>query len=409
MRGRWVVLDQALSSGSNFLLSFVLVRSISPHSFGAFGIALVTFQAVLSLSRTQVSEPMVIRFSNSSDEDWRRASRSSTGFALVLGVLAAAGMIVVGLFTTGALRSSLITLAIILPALLVQDAWRFAFFAQGRPARAAANDFIWTAIQCGLLLAAVLSDAISITTAILAWGIAATVAAVAGAFQAGCAPRPGRARAWLRGNKVLGGVLSADLVVRSTSMQGAMFAVGALAGLTSVGYLRAGLLLFGPLYALNQAAVPFAVSECVRLWETRAELMQRATFFLSLVLGASGLLLGMVLLLMPDTVGRGLLGESWHGTRNLLPAMTALAFTAGVAVGPAVGLRAIRSVRRLLAVSLVLAPVTIILASGGALVDEANGATWGLVAANAVTASALLWQFRSALRTGWGSFGYQSR
>ena len=142
VRGRWVVVDQALSSGSNFLLSLVLVRSVSPHSFGAFGIALVTFHAVLSLSRTQVSEPLVIRFSNSSDEDWKRASRSSTGFALTLGVLGASGMVIFGLFTAGALRTSLLTLAIFLPVLLVQDAWRFAFFAQGRPARAAANDFI---------------------------------------------------------------------------------------------------------------------------------------------------------------------------------------------------------------------------------------------------------------------------
>lgn len=395
-RGRWVVVDQILSSGSNFLLAFVLVRSLSPRSFGAFGVALVTYQIVLSLSRAQASEPLAIRYAESNQAQWKDAAGASTGFALVLSLLAAAGLLLAGALTQGDLRTSLMLMALILPALLVQDAWRFVFFAQGRPARAAGNDLIWTVVQVGLLIAAGLAGPITIPRAIGAWGVAAAVAAVAGALQAGCVPNPARFRTWIKDNKVVGAVLSGDLVARGVASQASLFAVGAIAGLASVGHIRAGLLLFGPLFALIQATVPFAVGECVRLKQDHPQRLAAAALWLSGTLGAAGLVLGGALLLLPDSWGRALLSESWEGTRVLLPAMTGLAVAAGVVVGPAVGLRAIPALRRLLVVSLVLGPITIAFAAAGAVWGGATGASWGLAAANAITAGALIWQFRSA-------------
>ena len=393
-----MVLDQVLSSGSNFLLSFVLVRSLSPRSFGAFGVALVTYQLILSLSRAQASEPMAIRFASAEEKEWRVAAGSSAGFALVLSLMAAAGILISSLFAVGELKTSLMLMALILPALLVQDAWRFAFFAQGRPARAAANDLIWAVIQCVLLIGVAVLGNVTITWAILSWGVAASAAAVAGAVQAGCAPRPDRARSWVRDNKVIGAVMSGDLIARGVASQAALFAVGAIAGLAAVGYIRAGLLLFGPLYALIQGVVPFAVGECVRLKRDNPARFVPATVWLSTLLAGGGLGLGIVLLLLPTEWGVALLNENWAGTQVLLPAMIMLAVTAGVVVGPAVGLRAIPSVHRLLVISLVVAPFTIALAAAGAVLGGATGGSWGLALANAITAAGLIWQFRSALR-----------
>jgi O-antigen/teichoic acid export membrane protein len=396
VRGRWILLDQILSSGTNFVLSFVLVRSVTPREFGAFGVGLITYQLLLSLARAQASEPLTIRYSQSNKREWTRAASHSSGYLFVLGLAAGAGMVVFGLFTDGALRTSLVTIGIVTPGLLVQDGWRYAFFALGKPARAAANDAILAIVQAaGLVLAATMGR-ISIVQAITAWGVAACVAAVFGAFQAGCIPNLRRCITWARENGRISGALSGDLIARGAAAQVALFAVGAIAGLASIGFLRASLLLFGPLFALIQGAVPFAVSEFVRLRSASPDRLWQASSLLSLVFGAGGLVLGGILLVMPDELGRSLLGSSWDGSRPLLPAMTAFALTAGIVVGPAVGLRAIQAVRPLMTVSLVLAPVTVVLAAGGALLAGAVGAAWGLTIANAIMAAALLERFRRA-------------
>lgn len=397
-RGRWILMDQALSSGSNFLLSFVLVRYLSPHDFGAFGIAFVTFQIVLSFSRALASEPLTIRFSASTEALWRDATRSSTGFALVFGLLTGAGLIGAGLLTSGALSDSLLAFGMAAPALLVQDAWRYAFFAQGSPERAALNDLTWTVVQVALLVAAYSAGGVTVSKAILGWGAAAAAAAIAGCFQASCAPHVRGAVSWMKETKAIGVVLSGDLVARGGATQIAMFAVGAVAGLESVGYVRGGLLLFGPLYALIQGVTPFAVTEFVRLTASEPGRLRGVSSWLSLALAGGGLCLGLLLLALPDGIGRSILAESWEGTREALPAMAVLAIMAGLAVGPAVGLRTLSSVRRLLRVSLLTAPLTMVLPAVGGWYAEAPGAGWGLAAATGFMAAALLWQLRIAIR-----------
>jgi hypothetical protein len=239
---------------------------------------------------------------------------------------------------------------------------------------------------------------VTIAGAIAAWGLAALAAGVVGAFQARCMPSLRHSLSWMRETRALGRALTGDLMARGAASQIALFAIGALAGLASVGYVRAGLLLFGPLYALIQGAVPFAVAEFVRLKSATPQRLRPAGDLLSVLFGAGGLLLGATVLLMPESLGRTFLGGSWEGTRELLPAMTALALTAGVIVGPAVGLRAISAVGRMATVSLAVAPIAILLPAGGALLAGAEGAAWGLAASNAVMAGALLWQFRVANR-----------
>lgn len=398
VRGRWILIDQVLSSGANFVLAFVLVRSVEPREFGAFGIALVTFQLIISLARAQGSEPLTIRFSNAGKPEWTRAAAHSTGYALLLGLAAGAGMVAFGLTTGGALRTSFVVMGVAVPALLVQDGWRYAFFTLGSPARAVVNDLFLAVVQGAILVFLAATGSITIAGAIAAWGLAALAAAVLGGIQAGTAPSLGNGPGWLRETRMLGWALTGDLMARGAASQIALFAIGALAGLASVGYVRAGLLLFGPLYALIQGAVPFAVSECVRLRSASPHRLRPAADLLSLLFGAGGLLLGAALLLMPGDLGRAFLGESWEGTRDLLPAMTVLALTAGVIVGPAVGLRAISAVGRMATVSLAVAPVAVALPAGGALIAGAGGAAWGLAASNAVMAGALLWQFRVANR-----------
>ena len=58
--------------------------------------------------------------------------------ALALGAVAGVVSLVVGLALGGGVGRALVALGVVLPGLLVQDAWRYVFFAAGRPAAASA-------------------------------------------------------------------------------------------------------------------------------------------------------------------------------------------------------------------------------------------------------------------------------
>src|SRR6478609_7760723 len=84
-RFNWGVLDQALSSGSNFLIAIIVVRRVSPEQFGAFSIVVIVYVLAVGAGRALNTEPLVVRFGGTPSAV-RAASRHALGFAIVLGV-----------------------------------------------------------------------------------------------------------------------------------------------------------------------------------------------------------------------------------------------------------------------------------------------------------------------------------
>jgi hypothetical protein len=82
----------------------------------------------------------------------------------------------------------LVAFAVTMPGLLLQDAWRWAFFVVGEGRRAFLNDLAWLLAMGAFFGGLYLTGSQSVTTLTLAWGLAATVAAVVGRFQAGVTP-----------------------------------------------------------------------------------------------------------------------------------------------------------------------------------------------------------------------------
>ena len=83
--------------------------------------------------------------------------------------------LVAGLAAGGPLGDAFVALAIVLPGLLLQDAWRFAFFAKGEGKKAFVNDCVWgVALLPALYVAAHVHTVVAF---VLAWGLSGAVAA----------------------------------------------------------------------------------------------------------------------------------------------------------------------------------------------------------------------------------------
>ena len=144
--------DQALSSLTNFGLAVGVANQVGTTDFGAFSIAFAVYLVALTISRAVSTDPLLIRYSARDTHAWRVGTARATGMALVVGVGAGGIAILAGVIVGGSLGAALVVLGIGLPALLVQDAWRYAFFATKRGRAAFLNDLAWTiALVVGFL------------------------------------------------------------------------------------------------------------------------------------------------------------------------------------------------------------------------------------------------------------------
>ncbi|MET8163553.1 hypothetical protein ABZT34_04730 [Streptomyces sp. NPDC005329] len=392
----WGLADQAASSMSNFAVGIYVARSLGVTAFGVFSLAWVTYGVVLNVSRGLATDPLVVRFSGASDASWRGAVARSSGTALGVGAALGAACLVVGLALGGRVGPAFTCLGVMLPGLLLQDAWRFSFFAAGAGRKAFVNDLVWgVALVPAMVVAAHVG---SVAAFVLAWGASAAVAAAYGCLQSGIRPRMTGARGWLREQRDLGYRYLVENVSLSGASQLRAYGLGALVGVGAVGAVRGAELLMGPFLALLMGLSLVTVPEAARVLRQAPRQLGRFCLLLGGGQAAAALLWGGALLLMPDRLGELALGAVWHSAAQLILPITLGVAGAGLGTGAAAGLRALGAARRSLRSQLFASACYVSGGLGGAILAGTVGSAWGAAAAT-VGSSAVWWlQLRAALR-----------
>lgn len=397
-RAGWGIADQAFSSLTNFALGVLVARTVDLASFGAFSLAFAAYLLVVSVTRGYPMDPLAIRYAAATPVAFRHAASAATGTVVVVGCVCGIALVGIGLATSGSFSESLLALGITFPGLLLQDAWRSTFFASGRGQHSFLNDVIWAAVEFPLLGVIVATGGRSVFWPVLVWGGSATFAALVGIVQASVVPRPWLALTWWREHTDLGLRFIAEALVRVVSSQIQLYGVGFVAGLTAVGALRAGQLLFGPVQVLSFGISMMAVPEGARALAISLDQLRRVAFAISggLVLAALGW--GVVVLFLPSELGNLLLRGAWKPAHSLsLPIMLAtlggtLTFGAGAAI------RSLAAARRSLRATSLSAMLTLVLGISGAALGGASGSAWGLALTGFIGAAIWGFEARGAAR-----------
>ncbi len=392
----WGLADQAASSISNFAVGIYVARSLGVTAFGVFSLAWVTYGVVLNVSRGLATDPLVVRFSGVPDTAWRGAVARSSGTALGVGTAIGAGCLVTGLALGGPVGPAFACLGVMLPGLLLQDAWRYAFFAAGTGKKAFVNDLVWgVALVPAMVVAARVG---SVAAFVLAWGASATVAAGYGYVQSGILPRTAQARVWLREQRDLGYRYLVENVSLSGASQLRAYGLGAIAGVGAVGAVRGAELLLGPFLAVLMGLSLVTVAEAARVLRRAPDRLGRFCFLLGGGQAVAALCWGGALLLMPDRLGEFVLGDVWASAAQLIVPVTLGVAGAGLGTGAAAGLRALAAARRSLRCQLFASACYVAGGLGGAALAGTVGSAWGVATAT-LAGSAVWWlQLRSALR-----------
>jgi O-antigen/teichoic acid export membrane protein len=381
----WGLADQAVTSMVSFVVGIVVARSLGAVEFGAFSLAWVTYGVVVNISRGLATDPLAVRFSGVPRPAWRTAVASSTGMAISVGLMTGVLCVLAGLALGGRPGSAFIALGLVLPALTLQDSWRFAFFSSGQGGKAFASDITWALMLIPLLYFA--SHHPSVTMFVLAWGGAGAFAALVSGLQAGVLPRLFRTRRWFRQQRDLSVRYLVENLTISGAYQFRMYGLGAFAGVAAVGTVRGAEMLLGPFFIVLSGVGLVAVPEAARVLRRSVRGLRIFCLLLGGAQAAAALTWGMALVVgLPHEWGHKLLGEVWDTAEMLLlPATLSVAF-ASFSTGAAAGLRALGVARRSLRAQLWASAAYLVGGVSGGALGGAVGSAWGSASATFVGA-----------------------
>jgi hypothetical protein len=305
--------------------------------------------------------------------------------------------VLIGLGIGGALGGAFVALGVILPTLLLQDSWRFAFFASGEGRKAFLNDIVWGIVLIPAMYVAAQYG--TVVAFLLAWGASGAVAAAYGCVQTGLLPSMRRIGEWLRETRDLGPRYLVENISNSGSSQLRMYGLGAIAGLAAVGTVRGAELLLGPFLAVLMGLSFVGVPEGARVLRRNP---RRLPVFCLLLGGgqAAGVVLwGLgLLVLLNDRIGMFILGDVWLTASALILPATISIMNASFITGAAAGLRALGDARRSMRCQLIASSAYVTGGLAGAFLAGAVGSSWGVAAATLFGAVVWWVQLRAGLR-----------
>jgi O-antigen/teichoic acid export membrane protein len=394
-RASWGLLDQVISSGSNFALSAFVAASVSTADFGAFTVTYAIYNLVLAFSAGLASVPLLVRYSASGPERYRTATRASVGVALVVGILAGLLCLAASPFTSPALAGPLTALGFTLPGLLIQDTWRYSFVTGGQPAKAAANDGLWIVLQVAGIAVALALGHLTALSMVLVWGGSGTAAAAFGCWQARALPAPRQVLRWLRDERAFTWRYAAEVVLNRSGTWIGLSLVGAIVGLRGLGALRgAMLILAGPLNLLFMGATFAFVSEGVRIVHHAPAQLPRAIRAVSGAAAAVAVAWCTTVLVLPDGIGSRVLGTTWHQAKPLFPMIAVMMVALATALGPTQGMLSLAAAKRSLFTQIAGLGIQIPLVVASAALAGPRGAAAGFAITTMCRALVAWDQFR---------------
>jgi O-antigen/teichoic acid export membrane protein len=371
-RVAWGLMDQVLSSASNFVVTIIAARSLSASAFGAFALAMVVAMMTVFLARGLASDPLATAHASDDADELAAAARAGAFTALVVcvtvGVLTAATGLVIG----GTAGRVLLVMALFLPGITLQDYLRYVLIIQGRARTTFLNDLFWLVAELPAMIW-VVSAGGGAALLLAAWGLTGTLACALGFVQAGTGiGHPGLVRPWLRRHRDLWPFFVLDNIVYQSTNLVVVVVISLTTSLAQVGGFRAAMTVFAPLAILGRGVVGVAVPELARRRHDPRG-VERLSLLIGWVLAPTAVVWAALSLLIPDATGRAFLGDSWDLARPLL-LLAGFSIAAGqFAVGTAVGIRALGAGRHGLTARMVVSVIALVAAAVGGYVDGAHG------------------------------------
>ena len=291
---------QALSSAGNFALTVAVARNSSAQEFGDFAVSITIYVLLATTMRAAVLESLS---RSSSRTDILRGLGTALWVSLVPSTICSVYWI-----ATGSVLGLIVAISI--PGLIAYDYARTTFVLTGRGGRAIVMESIW---MCASLLALFLSSMQLIPLPLMVCVWAFTPAAITAIVLAADGDLD---VLWRNFGKLddFSWAFATDSLLGSGSSQVAIIVLGSTLGPAVVGAVRGAGTLLSPVNIMSNALRPVLVRQVA----TETGWRVRHSFFVTLVATALLLPAVVLVLILPDSWGVALLGETWTSSQLVL-------------------------------------------------------------------------------------------
>ena len=386
----WGMLDQSLSSLTNFTLAVVAARLLGADGLGVVTIGFTVYLIILSFQRAFIVDPLVVRSTTAPEGERRAATNSALMVVVTSGVVACAAMFLLGALIPGPPGDGITLFAPWLIPTMLQDMWRTILFRDKRGGGATLNEAAWVVgMAAGIPVAVALDTRWSV---VAAWGFGALLGAVLGFFQTkvGLHPLKAAFKWWKTEAWPLGRWLGLENLALTAGVQGSVFMLAAILGVANVGGLRAVTAVFAPLTLLGPAMALPGLPAVARSLESSPHAARVAGSRISLIASTLVFSYLVILSLFPSELLSGVFGETFKTFRSLILPVGAAQLIMASQTGFYLLLKVQGRGRELLRARVVSSLVFFIL---GAVLANAYGLTaaaWGQTVGRAVEAIAVI-------------------
>lgn len=355
----WGVADQAFSAAASLLVTLMVARAATPDDFGTFALAQLLVIIVVQMMRQTVGTTLL----TATDDRRGEISGGSTG---VYVLVAAGGTGVLLAYAVGSTSQLAMALGLALSGLLVEERLRLEMHAIGRSDLAS----VASAIVCGAVALGMLVPAPEgwWTWPMVWYGGANAAVGVAGLLWGRMPVSLGETRRLFALEWRRWGSLFAVHAVTLGSWMLVPFVVTAQSGLAAGAGLRGA----QTLTAIPQQIPQGLQSPFLRRWswagvdDTRTAARQRGRWYLIQLAIFVPILACFVVL--PDSLGEALLGETWRYAEPLLPVVVLLGAVASMVLAADMQLRILQRTDVLLRIRTGMLPVVVAATiAGGAI------------------------------------------
>lgn len=383
-RASLITIDQGISGVSSLLLLIGAAHALSPADFGRFTLVFFAWAFTQgAVVRSMVASTVVVH-----PEDAEERPRAVLGATILLSVASGLLCVIAGAACWWAgsnLGPPLVLVGVLMPILGVQDAGRYISVAESKPGRAIILDTIWLVLMVAALAGVVLTDQVTLMWLVAAWAGTGAVSGIWAFVQHGVPRARELSLDWLR---LRWHFSWRSLVASSSSSAVALIGSSLLAvvsGPLAVAAVRVALLLERPSTTVQTAVATSAAVDIAREKPDNAGLMwhQRRALLASIAIAAINF---VVLLVIPNSLGELVLGNVWELVDPLRVVIGVHIATLAAQSGIRAALLGRHRIHAVMLVDIIGTALAIIGLVIGAVVADAEGAMWGAVIGQAITA-----------------------
>lgn len=357
------LLDQLVSSTSNFVTGVVVARLSGPAEFGRYMLMFTIWLVAVGVHRALITEPLIV---TSRHVDVRR-SLMARGLSadLLLGMFFSAVVATGGGVTLAAgagIGMPMVALSPWFVPLLVQDYWRGMAFQHRRPGLALANDLVFAIVQIAVVGVFSLLGWRTASHMLTAWGLGAMAGALLGYRWFPAIGRLHEGKSFLTQTWSLSRWMLADFLTTFASHQSYVAFAALLLSQVDYGGFRAGYSLMGPVIVILHAAANVGLPEAARRANPEDPTpLRRFARRLSVVTSLFVIAYAVVVAIAGKRLLSSVFGSEF-APYGLLATLAALQYVVAVSwFGQGIALKAAGRMRRLWRARLVVAVISLIL------------------------------------------------